>query len=291
MPKRQIISPRKRETVLLVDDVKMARFDFVQQLKDHNYNVRVAYSVNDAKRILKNDKNKIKIAILDIMMPSGSFSSAETKGGTITGLALGRWIKLRNPEITIIGTSTVIEDPEVISWFEEHTAGYIQGKISINNFLELLKQTKRSKRKPLRTFIVHGHDDKTKYELKNYLQNTLQLSEPVILHEQPGLGRTIIEKFENIADSVNLVFVLLTPDDIVVSGNENDEQKRRSRQNVIFEMGYFMGKMSRQFGRVILLYKGSLELPSDISGLEYIDISKGIEAAGEKIRRELQELL
>jgi predicted nucleotide-binding protein len=56
-------------------------------------------------------------------------------------------------------------------------------------------------------------------------------------------------------------------------------------------MGYFFSKLQRRKGKVILLYKGQLEPPSDISGIIYIDISNGIEAAGEQIRKELSSLL
>ena len=56
---------------------------------------------------------------------------------------------------------------------------------------------------------------------------------------------------------------------------------------MIFELGYFHGLMRRQSGRIILLYKGGLEIPSDLSGITYIDITHGIEAAGEEIRRNL----
>ena len=38
----------------------------------------------------------------------------------------------------------------------------------------------------LNTFIVHGRDEAAKFALKNYLQNSLGLSEPIILHEQPS---------------------------------------------------------------------------------------------------------
>lgn len=62
-------------------------------------------------------------------------------------------------------------------------------------------------------FIVHGHDDKAKLDLKNYLQNTLKFPEPLVLHELPSIGKNIIEKFEDYAKDVDLVFVLLTPDD------------------------------------------------------------------------------
>jgi len=129
-------------------------------------------------------------------------------------------------------------------------------------------------------FIVHGHDDKTKLELKNYIQNNLKLGEPVILAEQPSKGMTIIEKFEEYSQNVRYVFILLTPDD-TYDGSE------RARQNVILELGFFLGALGRKSGRIILLYKGVLDIPSDLSGVIYIKIDGGINAAGEEIRKEL----
>ena len=110
------------------------------------------------------------------------------------------------------------------------------------------------------------------------------------MHEQPSQGKTIIEKLEAFGAQASVVFVLLTPDDKLSEGKEMSSEKHRYRQNVIFEMGYFLGVLGRKSGRVILLYKGFLDLPSDISGLVYIDISKGVEAAGENIRRELKDV-
>ena len=140
-------------------------------------------------------------------------------------------------------------------------------------------------------FLVHGHDEEAKYETKNYLQNTLQFPEPIILHEQPSHGLTIIEKFEAAARKAKLVFVLLTPDDPVAQPDSPNAEKRRARQNVIFEMGYFLGKLSRKTGRVLLLHKGDVELPSDLAGFVDIDITGGVESAGEVIRRELEEYI
>lgn len=142
-----------------------------------------------------------------------------------------------------------------------------------------------------KAFIVHGRDDKTKLEVKNYVQNTLGIYETVILHEQSSRGRTIIEKFESLASQTDLVFVVLTPDDPIPASTDNNGDKRRARQNVIFELGYFLGYLGRSSGRLILLYKGGLELPTDISGIAYIDISNGVEAAGESIRREVRHVL
>lgn len=140
-------------------------------------------------------------------------------------------------------------------------------------------------REKMRTFIVHGHDEEAKLSLKNYIQNTLKMEEPVILAEKASKGLTIIEKFEEYAEECKLIFVLLTPDD-----KYTDNNNYRARQNVILEMGYFLGKLGRKSGRIILLYKGKLELPNDISGIIYINIDNGIEAAGEQIRREIENL-
>lgn len=137
-----------------------------------------------------------------------------------------------------------------------------------------------------RLFIVHGHDDTTKLSVKNYLQNVLRLPEPIILHEQPDRGRTIIEKFEEVAQESDGAVVLLTPDDQYVNEGSNEEL-RRARQNVILELGYFLAHFGRRSGKVLLLYKGRTEIPSDLSGVVYIDISNGVDAAGERIRREL----
>jgi predicted nucleotide-binding protein len=142
----------------------------------------------------------------------------------------------------------------------------------------------------IRAFIVHGHDHESLYKLKDYIQNVLRLGEPAVLRDMPSLGKTLIEKFESEAEAVEVVFVLLTPDDLVVSSYEPEEQKRRARQNVILELGFFLGRLGRESGRILLLHKGPIEIPSDIDGIGYIDISKGIESAGEAIRRELRAL-
>lgn len=130
-------------------------------------------------------------------------------------------------------------------------------------------------------FIVHGHDELSKYTLKDYLQNTLHYPEPVILSEIAGQGRTIIESFEKESENAGIIFVLLTPDDFT-------DDAYRARQNVIFELGYFMGKLGRKSGRIIVLLKGNVEIPSDLSGILYIHIDNGIQAAGEQIRKAVE---
>lgn len=134
-------------------------------------------------------------------------------------------------------------------------------------------------------FIVHGRDRALVYELKNYLQNTLKYPEPIVLSETASKGQTIIECFETETENTGLVFVLLTPDDWV-----NDDYKQ-ARPNVFIELGYFMGKLGRQSGRIIILVKGELKMPTDLAGIRYIQINNSISEAGEDIRRELNDMI
>jgi hypothetical protein len=112
-------------------------------------------------------------------------------------------------------------------------------------------------------FVVHGHDVGAKESVARFLEK-LGLA-PIILHEQPNVGRTVIEKFEAFA-TVGFAVVLLTPDDACGT-------LHRARQNVILELGYFMGKLGRN--RVCALHRAGVELPSDIQGILYVSLDDG----------------
>ena len=97
--------------------------------------------------------------------------------------------------------------------------------------------------------------------------------EPIILHEQASSGRTVIEKFEFYSEDIAFAVVLLTPDDVGHPGNGPNEPKPRARQNVILELGYFMGRLGRD--RVCALHREDVELPSDYQGVIYIELDTG----------------
>jgi predicted nucleotide-binding protein len=130
-----------------------------------------------------------------------------------------------------------------------------------------------------RVFIVHGHDDEMKAEAKLVL---LQLGlEPIILHEPPDKNRTIIEKFVDYAD-VQFAVVLFSGDDYGYSKEEQNmvdkgemiDPRPRARQNVVLELGFFLGKLDRE--HVVVIYRESdgIEFPSDISGVLYKSYDK-----------------
>ncbi len=119
-------------------------------------------------------------------------------------------------------------------------------------------------------FLVHGHDDAVKESVARFLER-LDLK-PVILHEQPNQGKTVIEKFEAHSD-VGFAVVLLTPDDVGGLASSPDKLSRRARQNVILELGYFIGRLGR--AKVCALYKEGVEIPSDIHGVLYVPYDAG----------------
>ncbi|WP_394454849.1 TIR domain-containing protein [Leuconostoc suionicum] len=119
-------------------------------------------------------------------------------------------------------------------------------------------------------FLVHGHDNGLKNEVARFLEK-LNI-EPIILHEQASSGDTIIEKIERYSN-VGFAIVLYTPCDVGTSVENKEKLNPRARQNVVFEHGYFIGKLGRK--NVLALVKNNVEKPNDISGVLYINYSEG----------------
>ena len=141
-----------------------------------------------------------------------------------------------------------------------------------------------------KVFIVHGHDNELKTDVERFIHE-IGL-EPIILHRQADGGNTIIEKFEKNSD-VGYAFILLTSDEIAytVDQVEVEDDKRikeyRARPNVIFEFGYFVGKLGRS--RVCCLHKGDTNIPSDLSGLVYKKIDGDMDSIAYSIIKELKQ--
>jgi len=139
---------------------------------------------------------------------------------------------------------------------------------------------------PRTVFLVHGHNEAVLNATARFLQG-LDLK-VVVLSEQSNEGRTIIEKFEKHSE-VGFAVVLLTGDDRGGSSDTPyDRQKPRARQNVILELGYFLGTLRRN--RVCVLVQEGVEIPSDYHGVVYVKLdtegawkfklAKEIKAAG-----------
>jgi predicted nucleotide-binding protein len=120
-------------------------------------------------------------------------------------------------------------------------------------------------------FVVHGHDHGHKEAVARFL-GQLGL-DPIILHEQADRGKTVIEKFEAHAGNVRAAVVILTADDVAYPKSDPDTKEFRARQNVILELGYFVGKLGRAHS--FALVEKDVTLPSDIHGVVYIPLDEG----------------
>lgn len=109
-------------------------------------------------------------------------------------------------------------------------------------------------------FVVHGREEGPREAVARFLERLG--FEPIILHEQANQGRTVIEKVEDHSD-VGFAVIILTPDD--VGSLKGAPLQPRARQNVLLELGYFIGKLTRK--RVCTLKIGAVEIPSDWSGV------------------------
>lgn len=139
-----------------------------------------------------------------------------------------------------------------------------------------------------KVFVVYGHDTAAREKLELVLMKMGM--EPIVLANLPAAGDTIIEKLEKYlrdAHGVGFACVLLTPDDEGHRAGAPEEKKYRARQNVILELGMVLSRLSRK--RVAILYKESVERPSDIDGLLYLGYKENLDEVKTLLFKELKE--
>lgn len=135
-------------------------------------------------------------------------------------------------------------------------------------------------------FLVHGHNERAVHETARFLERLGLVV--VVLRELPNSGRSIIEKFIE-HSNVEFAVVLLTGDDLGRAAKDESEiLTRRARQNVIFELGFFIGKLGRD--KVCTLYEPGVDIPSDYSGVLFtrldpeglwkLELARELKAAG-----------
>lgn len=188
---------------------------------------------------------------------AGSFDSLGFTIGYDEPLHMVRESSKEGIQACVLGLQTLREI------FLERIADSADG---VSTLVKSRAETRDSKR----VFIVHGHDSAAKESVARFISK-LGL-EPVVLHEQPNAGRTIIEKFEAHSD-VAFAVVLLTPDDVGHPAGNSAAAKPRARQNVILELGFFTAALGRS--KVCALYLGGVEIPSDFAGVLYHELDPG----------------
>jgi len=131
-------------------------------------------------------------------------------------------------------------------------------------------------------FIIHGHDEVNTLRLQTLLQNHFHLN-PVLMMQQPGMSRALLEKYEDIASTCAMAFALMSKDDLI---RNHETDYMQARPNVIFEAGWFVGRLG--ISRVCLLLQEGTIVHSDIDGISRIHFKENIEDKVMDIQRELQ---
>jgi len=133
-----------------------------------------------------------------------------------------------------------------------------------------------------KVFVIHGHGDRKPVE---EALEELGL-EPVVLIEEAGGSKTIIEKLEKYAEDVDFAVALFTPDD---QGRKNGVRKYhdRARQNVILETGFFLAAKGREYVCILKSESVSLADMSDLQGIITIDYGESTNWKAE-LKKELE---
>ena len=144
------------------------------------------------------------------------------------------------------------------------------------------KKAQDNLRKRENVFIIHGKDEAKWRELKDIIKEDFRLN-PIILQDQPDAGcKTLIEKFEHYAEQCSYAVAVFTPDDEVSDGGE---QYLQARPNVIYELGWFCGRLGRD-GSMLLLKEGT-SVFSDFGGIIQKRFRKDIREKLSEIKKDL----
>ena len=132
-------------------------------------------------------------------------------------------------------------------------------------------------------FIVHGHG-RYEHEVARAISDIG--STPIILQEQLHEGSaSLLAKLSREGERCGYAIVIYTGDDVGKAADSSDELRPRARENVVLELGYFLGLLGHQ--SVTVLHDAGVDFPSDFSGIGYypLDSEGGWKA---KIQGELR---
>ena len=151
-----------------------------------------------------------------------------------------------------------------------------------NPDLLVRRKAEESLRQKENIFVIHGRDEAKWRELKDIIQTEFRMN-PIVLNQQPDAGcKTVIEKFEHYAQTCSYAIAVFTPDDEVSADSETYLQ---ARPNVIYELGWFCGRLGR--GNVMLLLKEGTSMFSDFGGIIQKRFSHSVSEKLVEIRKDL----
>jgi CheY-like chemotaxis protein len=114
--------------ILFVDDEERRMETYIEELKAEKYMVEFKSDVDDAMHYFQENKDKINLLVLDVMMPTGkSFNDNDTDFGMRTGIFLHKEIRKNNSSLPIV-ILTNVSDPEVKECIEHDSNSYFLQK-------------------------------------------------------------------------------------------------------------------------------------------------------------------
>ena len=118
-----------------------------------------------------------------------------------------------------------------------------------------------------RIIVVSGADREMKQALTGALTKLSLM--PLVMCEEPNQGKKIVENFSRDYADVGFAVVLLSPDDFAYATNEvATKRKLRPQQDVVFELGFLLGKLGKD--NVIVFWREcvNFESPIDLEGMK-----------------------
>ena len=165
-------------------------------------------------------------------------------------------------------------------WSEQH----------VKYVLDILSQLNSTK-----ILLIHGRSNDWLL-VKDFVEKQLSI-ETIVMKEVFSQGRSLPEKFEQLAFPVRGAIVIATPDDLgkaaidsngVLIEKNNIELSSRARQNIWLEYGWIWGALGRD--RILLITKRDVEVPSDLKGIEFYNYRNNPNEIFESIRQFIKQI-
>lgn len=180
-----------------------------------------------------------------------------------------RTATIRAKKESVIGE---IQSQIFINFLNQHQAAYRDIAFTLAQQLAHRNTFVREFKNPPTIFIGSSTEGRTNMELvKKELEKSIKCT---IRCWNKGVfdpSKTFIECLENIVDTCDFGIIVLTSDDIITI---RDERYFTSRDNLIFELGLCMGKLSRDRTFYIVPENDkNFRLPTDLDGITRVCIN------------------
>lgn len=260
-----------RATILFADNEPYLLKTSKEFLEKAGYTVITATNPKDAAEKLKT--GGIDVAVLDIRLENDDDERDQS------GLTLAKNVARSIPKIIVTSFPSYdyvrealrpqLDGLPVAVKFLARDEGLVAVREAIEDILGIVSAQKAGIPPRHKVFVAHGHDLQIRDIVNDFLRSVGL--EPINLAEEPDRGDTIIEKFERYSKEANFALALFTADDEGHVKGKAVDKKPRARQNVVFEFGYFLAKLGRNRARLLL--QQGVEIPSNISGMLYIQMN------------------